>query len=121
MSRGKLPMEGSAAVRWFILHRGGCRDREREGGPSALRALDPDASAVSLDDGLGDGKPESSPLTPSSGCLPKSVKYTRQALGRDATARIRNPEDNLMIAGGRAHRDATASFRELDRVADEVL
>ena len=44
-----------------------------------------------------------------------------QVLGRDATARIRNPEDDLVISRRRAHRDPTASLRELDRVADEVL
>jgi hypothetical protein len=53
---------------------------------------------VSFDDALGDGKPESGPLAPGSGCLPKSVEYTRHGFRRDATARIRNSEDDLAIS-----------------------
>jgi len=101
-----------------------CRDsgnREEKSTPAPRCALDPDASAVSLDDAFGDGEPEPSALTPSPGCLPKSVKDTGQVLGRNATARIRNPEDDLVISRCRSHRDPTASFREFDRVADEVL
>ena len=96
-------------------------NRKREGSALAIRALDPDASAVSLDDAFGDGEPEPGAVTPSPGCLPKSVKDMGQVLGRDATARIRNPEDDLVISRCRAHRDTTASLREFDCVANEVL
>mgnify|MGYP003694522213 CR=1 FL=1 len=98
-----------------------CGNRKGERRAARRRALDPDATAVSLDDAFGDGKPEPSALTPSPGCLPKSVKDTGQVLGRDARARIRNPEDDLVIPRGRSHRDTTASLREFDRVADQVL
>ena len=111
----------STAIGKSILRCRGSGNREEKSTPAPRCALDPDASAVSLDDALGDGKPEPGALTPSPGCLPKSVKDTGQVLGRDATARIRNPEDDLVIPRGRAHRDTTASLRELDRVADEVL
>src|SRR5262245_12812743 len=97
------------------------RDREEKSTPAPYCAFDPDASAVSLDDALGDWKPEPSAFPPSADCLPKSVKDKGQALGRDATARIRNPEEDLVIYRGRADCDTTASIRELDRVADEVL
>jgi len=84
-------------------------------------APDPDVSPVSLDDAFSDGEPEPSALTPSPGCLPKSVKDTGQVLRRNATARIRNPEDDLVISRCRARRDSTANLREFDRVANEVL
>ena len=45
----------------------------------------------------------------------------RQVLGRDTRARIRNSEDDLVIPRGRTYRDTTASLRELDRIADQVL
>ena len=61
------------------------------------RALDPDSTAVSLDDPLGDWKAEPRPLTVRAGRLPKSVKDTGQVLGRDARAGIRNSEDDLVI------------------------
>ena len=78
-------------------------------------------SPVSLDDAFGDGKSEPGALTLCPGGLPKSVTDMGQVLGRDATPRIRNPEDDLVIPRCRARRDATASLRELDRVAYEVL
>ena len=40
---------------------------------------------------------------------------------RDTRARIRNSEDDLVIPRGGTYRDTTASLRELDRVADQVL
>jgi hypothetical protein len=76
---------------------------------------------VSLDDAFGDGKSETGALTPSPGGLPKSVKDTGQVLGRDARSRICNREDDLVTPRRRASRDPTASLREFDGVANEVL
>ena len=67
------------------------------------------------------GSPSPAPWRARPGCLPESVKDMGQVLRRDATARIRNPEDDLVISRCRAHRDTTARLREFDRVADEVL
>src|SRR6476659_4873961 len=101
---------------------GGCLgNRERERRAARRRTLDPDATAVGLDDALGDWKAEPGTKPPSLGCLPESVKDTRQVLGRDAGACVRHSEDDLVIARGRTDRDKTASLRELDRVADQVL
>ena len=61
------------------------------------RALDPDSTAVRLDNALGDWKAEPGALTVSAGRLPKSVKDVGQVLRRDARARIRNAEDDLVI------------------------
>jgi hypothetical protein len=76
---------------------------------------------VSLDDAFGDGKSEPSALTPCPGGLPKSVKDTGQILGKNTTARIRNPEDDLVISRCRAGGNTTAGLRKFDRVTDEVL
>ena len=102
-------------------HGEGFGNRERESGSLIQCAFDPDSSPVSLDDAFGNWKPESGALTPSSGCLPKSVKDTGQVLGRDTRARIHNSEDDLVIPRGRTDRDTTTRLRELDRVADQVL
>ena len=75
---------------------------------------------MSLDDALGDWKTEPGALTVSGGRLPESVKDERQVLGRDAGACIRYPEDDLVVPRGHAYCDMPASFRELDRVADQV-
>src|SRR5207244_3612776 len=96
-------------------------NRERKRRAARRRTLDPDATAVGLDDALGDWKAEPGAETPSLGCLPEPVKDMRQVLGRDTSARIRNSEDDLVIPRGRTYRDGTASLRELDRVADQVL
>ena len=61
------------------------------------RALDPDSTAVSLDDALGDGKAEPGALTVRACRLPESVKNAGQVLGSHARARIRNSEDDLVI------------------------
>ena len=84
--------------------RGG--NREEKSTPASRCALDPDASPVSLDDTFGDGKSEPGAVTPGPGCLPESVKDMRQVLGRDTRARIRNPEDDLVIPRRRTHRDS---------------
>ena len=96
-------------------------NRKRERRAARRRALDPDATAVRLDDALGDRKAEPGAETSSPGCLPESVKDTRQVIRGDTRARIRNSEDDLVIPRRRTDRDATASLRELDRVADQVL
>jgi len=77
---------------------------------------------VGLDDARGDWKAEPGALTVCAGRrLPKSVKDARQVLGRDARARIRDSKDDLVISRGRTDGDTTASVRELDRIADQVL
>src|SRR6516225_1311996 len=96
-------------------------NRKGKGRAAVRRALDPDSTAVSLDDALRDWKAEPGALTVSPGRLPKSVKDPGQVLGRDARARIRDSEDDLVILRRRPYRDATASLREFDRVADQVL
>src|SRR6185369_4186381 len=101
---------------------GGCLGNRKEEGRATRRsALDPDATAVRLDDAFRDWQPEPSALASCPCGLPKSVKDMGQVLGSDARARIRNSEDDLVIPRGRADRDTTASLRELDRVADQVL
>jgi len=114
-------MRGPAGSGRLTLLCGCLGNRKGEGRAPRRRALDPDATAVSLDDALGDGKAEPGPLTVRAGRLPESVKDARQVLGRDARARIRDVEDDLAIPRGRTYRDTAASVRELDRVADQVL
>ena len=97
------------------------RNREEKSSPTPHGALDPDASPVSFDDAFRNLQSEPSALMPCPGALPKSVKDMGQVLGWDATPRIRNPEDDLAIPRCRARRDMTASLRELDCVANEVL
>src|SRR5262245_26202139 len=120
-SRSSYTIIRSTAIGKSILRCRGSRNREEKSTPAPLCAFDPEASTVSLDDGFGDGEPEPGAATPSLGCLPKSVTDTGQVLRGDASARIRNPEDDLIISRCRARCDTTASTREFDRVADEVL
>ena len=112
---------GPAGPRRSTLLWGCLRNRKREGRAAIRRALDPDSTAVGFDDALGDGKAEPSAVAVRACRLPKSVKDTGQVLGRNAGARIRHSEDDLVIPRGRADRDTTASLRELDRIADQVL
>src|SRR5262249_30105282 len=70
---------------------------------------------------LGDWKAEAGALTVRADRLPKSVKDAGKVLGRDASARICDSKDDLVIPRGRTYRDTTASLRELDRIADQVL
>ena len=109
------------AIGESLLRRKRGGDREEKSASASRCAFDPDASAVSLDDPFGDGKSEPGAETPGTGCLPESIKDTRQVLRRDTRARIRHSEDDLVVPRGRTHRDTTASLRELDRVADQVL
>jgi len=111
----------STAIGESILRCKSCRNREEKSTPTSRCAFDPDASPVSLDDAFGDGKPDTGAITPFPGGLPKSVEDTGQVLGRDATPRISNPEDDLVTPRRRASRDTTASLREFDGVANEVL
>ena len=106
---------------WSILCCHRCGNREKESTPFAHCTFDPDATPVSLDDAFGDRKSEPGAQTPGLGCLPEPVKDMGYVLGRDAGARIRHSEDDLMIPRRRADREATVSFRELDRVADQVF
>ena len=76
---------------------------------------------MSLDDTFGDLKSQPGADTARPGCLPESVKDSRQVLGRDTRARIRHSEDDLVVPRRRTDRDRTASVRELDRIADQVL
>jgi len=78
-------------------------------------------SPVSLNDAFGDGKSEPGALTLCPAGLPKSVTDIGQLLGRDATRRICNPEDDLVVPRCRTHRDTTAGLREFDCVANEIL
>src|SRR5689334_5835940 len=98
----KVPCLGytirSSAIGKSILRRSDSGNREEKSTPTPRCALNPDASAVSLDDAFGDGQPEPSTLTPRFGCLPKSIEDTGQVLGPDSRARIRNPEDDLVIS-----------------------
>ena len=114
-------MRGPAGPRGSTLLRGCLGNGKEEGGAAIRRALDPDATAVRLDDALGDGKAEPSALAVRACRLPESVKDTRQVLGRDAGARIRNSEGDLVIPRGRAYRDTAAGVREFDGVANEIL
>ena len=87
----------STAIGKSIVRYRGSRNREEESTPAPRSALDPDASAVSLDDALGDRQPEPGALPPCPGCLPESVEDMGHVLGRDARARIRDPEDDIII------------------------
>src|SRR5581483_11401418 len=96
-------------------------DREEERAAVSGRALHPDATAVGLDDTLGDGKPEprAAPLRLAS--LPEPLEQMWQMVLGDPRAGIRDPEPDSAIARFRSDRDAAAGTRELDRVADEIL
>src|SRR5262245_54646029 len=104
-----------------LLRCGDSGNREEKSTPAPRCALDPDASAVSLDDAFGNRKSQPGPVTPCYGRLPKSVTDTGEVLGRDATPRICNPEDDLVIPRCRPRCDTTASLREFDCVANEIL
>ena len=88
--------------------------------PAPRCALDPDASAVSLDDAFGNGKSEPGAPTPCLGGLPKSVKDTGQVLGRDATPVSATQKTTSSSLDSRPPY-TTASLREFDCVANEVL
>ena len=81
-----LAKEKPARPRRSTLLWGCLRNSEEEGRPAIWRALDPDATAVSLDDALGDGKAEPSALAVRACRLPESVKDAGQVLGADPTA-----------------------------------
>jgi len=98
-----------------------CGNGEEESTPASRCAFDPDASPVSLDDTFGDGKSKPGADTPGPGCLPESVKDTGHVFGRDTGARVRNSKDDLVIPQERTYSDTTATLRELDRIADQVL
>ena len=85
------------AIGKFLFRCGGFGNREEKSTPASRCAFGPNASAVSLDDALGDGQSEPSALPTSLGCLPESIEDTRQVFGRDATARVRNPENDSII------------------------
>ena len=92
------------AIRHFLRAGPGPRNREEERAAVSGCALDPDASAVRLDDAAGEGKSEAGALTVCSGRLPEAVKDAGQVLGRDTTPRIGNPEDNVVVPYCRAGR-----------------
>src|SRR5262249_9058083 len=93
-SRSGCTIITSTAIGKSILRYKGSGNREEKSTPAPRSALDPDAAPVSLDDGFGDGEPEPGAAPPSLGRLPKSVKDTGQVLRGDASARIRNPEND---------------------------
>src|SRR5262249_39821893 len=53
--------------------------------------------------------------------LPERVEHMREAFRRDAATRIRYREQHVLLSRSRANRELTAGFRELNRVANQVL
>ena len=75
------------------------------------RALDPDATAVGLDDALHDGQPEPRAATPGLPRLPEPIEHMRQVLGGNPDARVRHPEQDVVISSRRRpDRDAAAGL-----------
>src|SRR5678815_5602295 len=97
------------------------RKREEEDAPASEDALDPDVSAVRLDDPAGDLQSQPRAGTFALLRLPEAVEDLGQPYRRDAAARVGDPEQDVAVACRRADGDASMSRRELDRVADQVL
>src|SRR5690606_8465012 len=98
------------------------RDRDAEGHrrPLPHLALHLHAPAVRLDDAARDGEAEAGAGAAGAARLPERVEEARALLLGDARPGVRDAEDDVAAVARRAHGDAAALGRELDRVVDQV-
>src|SRR5579859_1144950 len=93
------------------------RKREVELRTFRRLALDPDASAVRLDDAFGDRQSEPGPEALGAFGLPVGIEDVAEMLLRDAGAGVRDAEQNhRALERLRVHGDHPARRRELERV-----
>lgn len=83
-------------------------------------ALDPDPSAVELDETLGDGKPEAG-ASLLAGRRPEAVEDLLDRVGLDAWSLIDDRKADAITLAIGAHHDRSAFGTELDGVAHQVL
>src|SRR5262245_61864645 len=98
------------------------RDRERERRARAQLALDPDSSAVQLDELPAQGQPQASALhlLVCRSHLTELLKHCLLILWGDSDARVGNRDLDVSILGHCADINAPTFWRELDRVRQQV-
>src|SRR5262245_49348508 len=103
----------------FGARRSGQRKENRTAFPD--RALDPNASAVGLDDAFDER--EAQPRSASVDCsvCRVGVENMRKRSRLDPAAGVRDPKQDVAISGLCSDRDAAPLRREPYRVADQTL
>src|SRR5689334_2658604 len=97
------------------------RNGQKERRPLAWRALEPDPSAVCLDDSLADGESQpGTPLVRRAPGMPVSVEHLRLLGDGDAGPRVRDGEDDASVACCSAERYAPSIRSEFHRISQEI-
>src|SRR5258705_9928554 len=83
-------------------------------------ALDPDLSAMRLDELFHDGESEADAAAIVLPRLPEVVKEMRHAVGRNSRPIVHDLEDDLLFLGGGTELHRPVFATEFDRVPDEI-
>src|SRR5438445_623795 len=106
-----------------LVVRGCRRDRESEGRPLPVHALDPDPALVQLDDLLGDrqAQPGAHDLALAVAFVPFiTAEDPADEFGRDAQSVVLHADLHCAVFGPAGDQDLAALWRVLDRVRQEV-
>src|SRR5438093_5159373 len=96
-------------------------DREEKRTPAPRNTLEPDPSAVRLDDPPGNRQPESrASLVRRPPCMPVAVEHARLILQWNSRTGLAHRNDHLLAARLGAHGDPTAIGCELQRIAEQI-